>query len=234
MSIWRSIQFVSFRFDLFRFVLLRFVSICFVSFRSVSFRFDLFRFVSICFVSFRFVSFRFDLFRFVPFRFCFVSHFTGTQFIDSQNFYIHFPYKLLCTCMKAVHWSDKLSLMCPRLWSLEDICIGRYVLKRLMNVRHIMEKVMSMQRSFEEFSEHERRVGLKSVGNYEAKTVLVESANQFSLEKLSIGHGTPWNICQVVSSIWPSGKKINHDERTIHYDFGSGRSGSQWTYIVYI
>ena len=51
MSIWRSIQFVSFRF-----VLFRFVSICFVSFRSVSFRFDLFRFVSICFVSFRFVS----------------------------------------------------------------------------------------------------------------------------------------------------------------------------------
>ena len=63
MSIWRSIQYVSFRFDLFRFVLFRFVSICFVSFRSVSFRFDLFRF---------------DLFRFVPFRFCFVSHFTGT------------------------------------------------------------------------------------------------------------------------------------------------------------
>ena len=55
-----AILFVSFRFDLPRFVLFRFVSICFVSFRSVSFRFDLFRFVSICFVSFRFVyvSFR--------------------------------------------------------------------------------------------------------------------------------------------------------------------------------
>ena len=60
MSIWRSIQLVSLRFDLFRFVLFRSVSICFVSFRSVSF-----------------VSFRFDLFRFVPFRVCFVSHFTG-------------------------------------------------------------------------------------------------------------------------------------------------------------
>ena len=57
----------------------RFVSFRFVSFRFVSFLFDLFRFVSICFVSFRFVSFRFDLFRFVPFRFCFVSHFTGTH-----------------------------------------------------------------------------------------------------------------------------------------------------------
>ena len=71
MSIWRSIHLVSFRFDVFRFVLFRFVS----------FRFDLFRFVSICFVSFRSVSFRFDLFRFVPFRFCFVSHFTGTLWI---------------------------------------------------------------------------------------------------------------------------------------------------------
>ena len=51
--------------------------ICFVSFRFVSFRFDLVRFVSICFVSFRFVSFRFDLFCFVPFRFCSVSRLTG-------------------------------------------------------------------------------------------------------------------------------------------------------------
>ena len=49
---WLAISFVSFRFDLFRFV-----SICFVSFRSVSFRFDLFRFVSISFVSFCTFSF---------------------------------------------------------------------------------------------------------------------------------------------------------------------------------
>ena len=65
MSNLRSIQFVSFRFDLFRFV-----SFCFVSFRFVSFRFDLFRFVSICFVSFRSVSFRSVsfLFRFALYR----------------------------------------------------------------------------------------------------------------------------------------------------------------------
>ena len=43
---------------------------------------------------------------------------------------------------------------------------------------------MSMQHSFEEFSEKQRRVELKSVGNFVAKTVLVESANQFSLEEL--------------------------------------------------
>ena len=41
-----------------------------------------------------------------------------------------------------------------------------------------------MQHSFEEFSEKQRRVELKSVRNVVAKTVLVESANQFSLEEL--------------------------------------------------
>ena len=43
---------------------------------------------------------------------------------------------------------------------------------------------MSMQRSFEALLEKQRRVELKSVGNFVAKTVLVESANQFSLEEL--------------------------------------------------
>ena len=38
---------------------------------------------------------------------------------------------------------------------------------------------MSMQHSFEEFSEKQRRVELKSDGNFVAKTELVESANQF-------------------------------------------------------
>ena len=83
-----------------------------------------------------------------------------------------------------MHFYDKLSLMCPRIWPIEDICIGLYALKRLLTVRHIFEKVMSMQHSFEEFSEKLRRVELKSVGDFVAKTVLVESANQFSLEEL--------------------------------------------------
>ena len=74
--------------------------------------------------------------------------------------------------------------MCPRIWPIEDICIGLYVLKRHLTVQHILEKVMSMQHSFDEFSEKQRRVELKSVGNFVAKTVLVESANQFSLEEL--------------------------------------------------
>ena len=74
--------------------------------------------------------------------------------------------------------------MCPRIWPIEDICIGLYVLKRILTARHILEKVMSMQRSFEAFLEKQRRVELKSVGNFVAKTVLVESANRFSLEEL--------------------------------------------------
>ena len=47
---------------------------------------------------------------------------------------------------------------------------------------------MSMQHSFEKFSEKLRRVELKSVGNFVAKAVLVESANQFSLEELCRTH----------------------------------------------
>ena len=58
--------------------------------------------------------------------------------------------------------------MYPRIWPIEDIRIGFYVLKRLLTVRHILEKVRSMQHSFEAFSEKERRVELKSVGNFEA------------------------------------------------------------------
>ena len=64
-----------------------------------------------------------------------------------------------------MHLSDKISLNYPRLRPTEDICIGIYVLKRLLSVRHILEKAVSMQHSFEEFSEKQRRVEFKSVGN---------------------------------------------------------------------
>ena len=80
-----------------------------------------------------------------------VSQETRPKFIDSQHFYFHFHYKLFC--IKAVHLSNKWSPMCPRLWPIEVICIGLYVLKCLLNVRRILEKVLSMQHSFEEFSE---------------------------------------------------------------------------------
>ena len=58
--------------------------------------------------------------------------------------------------------------MCPRIWPIEDICICLYVLKRLLTVWHILEKVMSMQHSFEAFLEKQGRVELKSVGNFVA------------------------------------------------------------------
>ena len=41
-----------------------------------------------------------------------------------------------------------------------------------------------MQQHLEEFVRKQRRVELKSFGNFVAKTVLVESANQLSLEEL--------------------------------------------------
>ena len=121
----------------------------------------------------------------------YVSQETRPNFINSQNVYFHFHYKLFC--IKAVHLSVKLSLMCPRLWPIEHICFRLYVLERLLKVRYILEKVMSMQHSFEEFSEKQRRVELKSVGNFVAKTVLVESPNHFYW-KSYVGQRTAWNI----------------------------------------
>ena len=43
---------------------------------------------------------------------------------------------------------------------------------------------MSMQHSFEEFSEKQRRAELNYVGNFVANAVLAESVNQFSLEEV--------------------------------------------------
>ena len=49
---------------------------------------------------------------------------------------------------------------------------------------HVLKKSVSMQHSFQEFKKKQRRVELKSVGNFVAKAVLVESANQFLLEEV--------------------------------------------------
>ena len=48
----------------------------------------------------------------------------------------------------------------------------------------MLKKSVSMQEHFEQFVGKQRRVELKYVGNFIAKTVLAESANQFSLEEL--------------------------------------------------
>ena len=69
-----------------------------------------------------------------------------------------------------MHLSYKISLTGPgpRLWSIEDIFIGPgiYVLKSFFSVHYILEKIVSMQHSFEEFLEKQRRVELKSVENF--------------------------------------------------------------------
>ena len=132
----------------------------------------------------------------------YVSQETRPKFIDSQNFYFHFFCNLFC--IKAVHLSDKLSPTCSRLWPIEDICIGLYV--SLLKVRHILEKVVSMNNSFEEFLEKQRKVELKSVENFVAKTVLVESANQFSLVKLC---GTQYSLKYFSTPYRPSDCREN-------------------------
>ena len=77
-------------------------------------------------------------------------------------------------------------LTCPLYRSTEDTCIGIY--ESLCEPR--WKKSVSMQHSFEEFSEKQRRVELKSIGNFVAEAVLVESANKFLLEEL---RKTAWN-----------------------------------------
>ena len=75
-------------------------------------------------------------------------------------------------------------LTCPLYRSTEDICIGIYIFKRFFQrVAHV-EKSVSIQQHFEQFVRKQRRVELKSVGSFVTKKVLVQSANQFSLEEM--------------------------------------------------
>ena len=86
--------------------------------------------------------------------------------------------------MKHNQFYREARLTCPLYRSTEDICIGIYVFKHVFNAWHMLKKSVSMQQHFEQFVRKQRRDELKSVGNFVAKTVLAESANQFSLEEL--------------------------------------------------
>ena len=86
--------------------------------------------------------------------------------------------------MKHNQFYQEARLTCPVNISTEDICIGICVFKRVYNVWHMMKKSVSMLQHFEQFVEKQKRVELKSVGNFVAKTVLVESENKFLLEEL--------------------------------------------------
>ena len=86
--------------------------------------------------------------------------------------------------MKHNQFYQEARLTCPLLRSKENICIGIYVFKRVFNVWHMLKKSVSMQQYVVQFVGKQRRVALKSVENLVAKTVLVESAIQFSLEEL--------------------------------------------------
>ena len=82
----------------------------------------------------------------------------------------------------------KARLTCPLYRSTEDICRGiNFILTCFQHVTHV-EKSLSMQLHLVQFIGKQRRFELKSVGNFVAKTVLVESANQFSLEELCRTH----------------------------------------------
>ena len=64
----------------------------------------------------------------------------------------------------------------------DDICIGRYVRKRLLNVGHILEKGVNATQFRRVFRKKQKRFELKYVGNSVAKTVILESANLVFIE----------------------------------------------------
>ena len=86
--------------------------------------------------------------------------------------------------MKHNQFYREARLTYPLYRSTEDIRIGIYVFKRVFNVWPMLKKTLSIQQHFEQFVRKQRRGELKHVGKFVAKTVLVESANQFALEEL--------------------------------------------------
>ena len=94
--------------------------------------------------------------------------------------------------------------MCPRIWPMENICIGLNVLQRLLNVRHILENVNATQ--FRRVLRKKRRNELTSVVNFVTKRVLVESANQFSLEELCRKQYSLKYFFKAISTIRPMAK----------------------------
>ena len=101
---------------------------------------------------------------------------------ESRNF--DCQWTLVSFLVKRNQFYREARLTCPLYRSTEDICIGICVFKRVSNVWHILKKRCVNATTFEQFAGKQRRVEWKSVGNFVAKTVLVESANQFLLEEL--------------------------------------------------
>ena len=108
-----------------------------------------------------------------------------TTFSESESRNVDCHWTLVSFLVKHNQFFREARLTCPLYRSAEEICLGICVFKRVFNVWHILKKKsVSMYQHFEQFVGKQRRVELKSVGNFVAKTVLVESANQFSLEEL--------------------------------------------------
>ena len=101
---------------------------------------------------------------------------------ESRNF--DCQWTLVTFLVKHNHFYREARLTCPLYRPSEDICIGICVFKHVFNLWYMLKKSVSMQQHFEQFVGKQRRVELKSVGNSVAKTMLVESANHFSLEEL--------------------------------------------------
>ena len=134
----------------------------------------------------------------------YVSQETRPKFIDIQHFYFHFHYMLFC--IQAVHFSDKLSLMCPRIWPMEYICIGLYVLKRLWLCGTSRKKLCQWNTVSKSFQKNKEEMNRHLLENLQLRQCWYKV--QISLHwKSCIGHRKAW-ICffEAISTIRPMAK----------------------------
>ena len=85
-------------------------------------------------------------------------------------------------------------------------CMYRSLCKPFERAAHLENSCVKASQFRRVFLEKQRRVELKSVGNFVAKTVLVESANQFSLEELC---GTQYSLKYFSTPFRPSDCREN-------------------------
>ena len=102
---------------------------------------------------------------------------------ESRNF--DCQWTLVSFLVKHNQFYRETKLTCPLYRSTEDMCIGICVFKRVFNVcAHFVKKVCQCNNIFNNLWGNKEELNWSLFGNFVAKTVFVDSANQFSLEEL--------------------------------------------------
>ena len=82
--------------------------------------------------------------------------------------------------MKHNQFYREAILTCPLYRPTEDICMGIYVFKHVINVWHMLKKSVSMQQYFEQFVGKQSRLEGNYLGISEAEPLRFDCVNQFS------------------------------------------------------